>query len=201
MMYAPVLVSPPEDLPVTLEECKAHLRVDHDDEDSLIKAYLQAAIGHLDGWTGILGRCLSEQEWRQDFDKFERRLCIPLWPVQEIKSVTWRDPQGQMATVGTSNYILRSNAMGAYVQFDHDYSFPTNLYETAAVSVTFVAGYPMTDPEEGDPESTVPAPIKAAILLLVGHWYKNREAVADSGMIDLPMAVNSLIVPFRRVGL
>ncbi|MDY6323254.1 MAG: head-tail connector protein [Succinivibrio sp.] len=33
----------PADLPVTVEECKAHLHIDHDLEDDLIKQYILAA--------------------------------------------------------------------------------------------------------------------------------------------------------------
>src|SRR5690606_10673336 len=72
VMHRPVRVTPPAIQPVTLAEAKLHLRVDHDDEDALISNLIQAATGHLDGWTGILGHCLVEQVWRQDHDRFAR---------------------------------------------------------------------------------------------------------------------------------
>ena len=52
----------------------------------------------------------------------------------------------------------------------------------------------------GVADSAVPAPIKHAILLMVGHWYANREAVAPGQMHEVPMAVDALIRPYRRVG-
>ncbi|MFP5432845.1 MAG: head-tail connector protein [Alphaproteobacteria bacterium] len=44
--------------------------------------------------------------------------------------------------------------------------------------------------------------MKAAILLLVGHWYANREAVVTGTIAtQLPMAVDALLAPLRRVGI
>lgn len=59
----PVLVTPPVGQVVELPELKAHLRVDHDDDDILIASLEMAAVAHLDGWTGILGRCILPQTW------------------------------------------------------------------------------------------------------------------------------------------
>ena len=60
----PTLVSAPVLIPVTLDEAKAHLKVDHDDEDALIGSLIAAAVGYLDGWRGILGRAIMPQTWR-----------------------------------------------------------------------------------------------------------------------------------------
>lgn len=191
-MRAPVLITGPVESPVSLPDVKLHLRVDHDDEDGLIQAYIDAAVAHLDGWTGVLGRCLVSQTWRQDFDRFASCLRLPLWPIREIRSITWRNEQGQIATISGGDYALKADALGGYVRFVDGYAYPSGLYQSDAVAVTFTAG---TDP------AVVPAALKAAIMLLVGHWYQNREAVAENSLVELPMAVNALIAPFRRVGI
>ncbi|WP_193336171.1 head-tail connector protein [Devosia beringensis] len=211
-MIAPILVTPPEILPVSLEEAKLHLRVEDNDEDTLINALLRAAVSHLDGWTGVLGRCLVEQTWRLDFDTFGRCMRLPLWPIIEIESITWRNEAGQVATIGDSNYALRSDERGAYVYWDRAYGSPSGLYESAAVSVQVKAGYSTTPAVEADPEaeppveavpavSTVPAALKVAILLLVGTWFDNREATVSGNSSELPFAVNALIAPFRRISI
>ncbi|WP_173935142.1 head-tail connector protein [Chelativorans sp. Marseille-P2723] len=197
-MHRPVRITPPAIQLVTLAEAKLHLRVDHDDEDALISNLIQAATEHLDGWTGILGRCLVEQVWRQDHDRFARELAIPLGPVISVQTVTWRDPAGQLSTIPSGCYDLRTDEAGnAMVRFDADYVFPENLHESRAVGITFKAGY---ESNPGPPAtSTVPDPLKVAILLLVGHWYQNREAVSTAGMASLPFAVEALIAPYRRM--
>lgn len=199
-MHRPVLVTPPAIQPVTLTDAKLHLRVDHNDENTQIEGLIRAATEHLDGWTGILGRCLAEQVWRQDHDRFARQMLIPLGPVIAVQSITWRDPAGQLSTVPSGSYDLRIDEPGnAVIRFDANYVFPANLHESRAVAITFKAGYP-TNP--GSPEtSTVPDPLKVAILLLVGHWYQNREAVSAGAMASLPFAVEALIAPYRRMHL
>jgi uncharacterized phiE125 gp8 family phage protein len=211
-MHRPVLVTPPSLLPVSLAEAKAHLRVSVSDEDGLIGGLISAATEHLDGWTGILGRCLVEQVWRQDFDRFARCLTLPLGPVLSIGSVTWRNQAGQVATIAGQEYALKTDAGGrSEVRFRDSWSMPSGLHETGAVSVTYTAGYPIIPevPADGDTpavpaRSTVPEPIRAAILLLVGAWYENREETAIGVSVTaLPnsVAVSALLAPYRRVGL
>jgi len=43
--------------------------------------------------------------------------------------------------------------------------------------------------------------IDQAMLLLVGHWYANREAVTDSNMTEVPLGVHHLLQPYRRMGI
>ncbi|WP_261666895.1 head-tail connector protein [Erwinia mallotivora] len=44
--------------------------------------------------------------------------------------------------------------------------------------------------------------IRLVILLLVGHWYENREAsVSGVTVSTLPLAVESLLQPYRIYGL
>jgi uncharacterized phiE125 gp8 family phage protein len=56
-----------------------------------------------------------------------------------------------------------------------------------AITITFWAGY-------GEDGRSVPAPIKHAMLMLVGFWYENRTAVLV-GSISKPLefAVESLL--------
>lgn len=44
--------------------------------------------------------------------------------------------------------------------------------------------------------------VRTAMLLLVGHWYENREAsVVGQSVAKLPMAVESFLQPYRIYGL
>lgn len=42
--------------------------------------------------------------------------------------------------------------------------------------------------------------IDQATLLLVGHWYANREAVTDLPMNNLPLGFERLLSPYMRMG-
>lgn len=45
--------------------------------------------------------------------------------------------------------------------------------------------------------SQFPRQAKQAMLLLVGHWFKNREAT-DSGMQNIPYGVDNLLMQCRN---
>lgn len=182
-MLAPVLITPPEDVPVSLDVAKMHLRVDHDDDDVLISSLIKAAVDHLDGWTGVLGRCLLEQTWRQNFDTLARCMPLPLGPVIEIVSVDYFDANGSEQTMDPDDYLLRTDAGGRSVL--ELKSWPSSR----SASVTYKAGF-----------SVVPVAITTAILMLVAHWYANREAAAAGDLATVPMAVDALLAPYRRVG-
>lgn len=195
-MLKPVRTVAPAVEPVSLVEAKAHLRVDHSDDDTMIASLIAASAAHLDGWGGILGRALITQTWQQKFPFFPSGLVIglALAPVQSIDSITYFDGDNAQQTLATSVYTVLNDELGPFVTLQANQSWPGTYPREDAVTVTYVAGY-------GDAGSDVPAAIRHAMLLMIGHWYENREGVVvgtNSG--KLPLAVEALLVPYRRVG-
>lgn len=192
-MIAPVRTIAPEITPVTLDEVKGHLRVDHIDDDDLIQALIGAAVDHLDGWTGILGRCLVEQTWRQDFERFASCLPLPLGPVIDITSVDYANAAGDPSTVDPSDYALKVDA-GGRASVALAFSVP------GPVSVVYQAGYETT-PAQTEPvvaaKSTVPDAIKIAIIL---HIKMNYETLKSEERELYKRAFDALIAPYRRIG-
>jgi len=163
--------------------------VSYTERDTLIGALIDAATAHLDGWTGILGRCLITQTWRQDFDAFSGCLRLPLFPVASIASVKYDDASDVEQTVSSANYTLLNDDLGAYVRFISDYSFPTTHDEGPVVRVAYVAG-----------EAAATAAIKHAMLMMVRHWYDNPSAVQVGAVAQaMPLAVDALLAPYRRI--
>lgn len=67
-------------------------------------------------------------------------------------------------------------------------AWPPILSGVNAVEIDYVAGF-----------SLVPPQLEQAILLLVSHWYKHREAVNVGNIInDVPFGVEALCWPYRR---
>lgn len=190
-MLTPVRTVAPATTPVSLSDVKAHCRVSHNDDDTVLTSLLNAAVAYLDGWSGVLGRCLVTQTWRQDYGSFGC-LRLPLGPVASIASITYYDAGNEQQTLSTDLYDLFTDELGSYVGSKPGQSWPSAYSRDDAVSVTFVAGTASAD---------VPAPLKAAIMLLVSHWNENREAATAVAMVELPLAVDALISPHRRMGL
>lgn len=196
-MRRPVQVTPPEILPVSLAEMKLHLRIEPSVtvEDDLVTALTGAATSHLDGWTGILGRCLVEQAWRQDFDAIRRCLALPLGPVVDITSV-----EGSDGPLDAASYRLVTDAAGrSFVEL------ASGVALAGQASVIYRAGYATIPAEAGPPatpaRSTVPEDIKAAIKLFVGAWYENREeSIIGTIGAKLPetVATSALLTKYRR---
>lgn len=192
-MLRPVLITPPAEMPVSVAEAKANSRISFSDDDALVEALIGAATAHLDGYTGILCRCLVNQEWRQDFIDWGWRFRLPFPDVSSV-AITYRDQDNAEQTVSADQYEAVEDARGALIVFRDAFQDP-GLYDdmVAPISVTFTAGYGAA--------ADVPDAIKAAIKLLVGHWYENREAsIVGMTAAELPMAVESLITPYRRSG-
>jgi uncharacterized phiE125 gp8 family phage protein len=195
-MLAPILTTPPNTTPVTLTEAKAHLRVDSSDEDLLIQSLIEAATAHFDGYAGILGRCLIEQVWTVKYSDWPASNYLRL-PFPDVSAVTVKyfDVSNVEQTLSSGDVAILHDERGSLVRFADDYDYPA-VYDGRddGVQVAVTAGY-------GDDGADVPAAIRAAILLMVGHLYQNREAVASGVTMQLPLGVQALIAPYRRVGL
>lgn len=185
----PKLTTPPSDYPVTLAQIKAHGVVCESDDDLLLDGLLRAAVSHLDGYSGILGRCIVNQEWSQDFACWAPCLRLPFPDVSAV-SVSYVDIDGSDQVVSSSDYEIGADPNGSFVRFGYGFSWPNlNTDRIAPITVTMTAGY-------GDPKE-VPWSLKVAIMQLVAHWYENREATGKAEQV--PLAFTALIAPYRRI--
>lgn len=180
-MYLPVLVEA-ADPPLSLEDAKAHLYVDHEDDDGVIEAFVAAATAHVERVTSFL---LAEQTWQQDFDSFCGIIRLTKGPVSAVDSITYRNEAGQLSTVDGDDYGLFADSISSYVRFKDNFSRPSDLYQAAAVRVTWTAG-----------QEEVPAPLIAAIKLIVGDLYANREAKTENNLQENP-TVKALLSTYR----
>jgi uncharacterized phiE125 gp8 family phage protein len=197
-VYQPVRVAAPAILPVTKTEAKAHLDVTYADKDTLIDGLIAAAISRYDGWRGILGICLVEQSWRQDFDSFSRELRLRLGPVISITSVIYDDENGDPQTIAAENYVLANDASGPFVRLVETYSYPTLSSVLPALRVTYKAGHANagTDPNF---TSTVPDGIKIMMLMLIRHWFDNPSGVIVGVTASAaPLSVRALEEQWHR---
>lgn len=176
------LVTAPAAPVVTLAQAKAHLAVTHALDDDAIQLYLDAAIAHVDGAEGTLGRCLVTQTWDYTLDAFTSTIKVPLPTLQSVTSVSYVDTDGNTQTVDPGDYIVAGQRIVA-----GNAGWPSTDNVPDAVTVRFVAGYATAD--------DVPAAIKSAILLLVGGMYANRES-EGAALVENP-AVQRLLAPYK----
>lgn len=196
---ATTLVTPPAAEVITLAEAKAHARVEIDDDDGLIAGYAIAARVHLEGETR---RAFLTQTWDLTLDygwpvvredgRHLNRIVLPRPPVQSVTSITYIDSAGATQTLAADQYKLAKASTGEwFVEPAYGVTWPSVRSEMAAITVRFVAGY-------GSNPGDVPEPLRQAMLLLIGHFYENREAINIGNIVnELPFAVAALVFPFR----
>lgn len=194
-MISPVLVTPATSGPISLAEVKVHSRIDDTNQDSAIELMIDAAIALCDGYGGILRTALIEQTWQQDFAAFpvcEFRLA--LGQLISVTSITYYDTDNVQRTLATSVYAAFSDANGPFFKLKDGQSWPSTFYRDDAVRVTWKAGF-------GATADFVPADIRHAMLMLVGHWYENREtSVIGEVPSELQWSFGALTKRYSRVG-
>lgn len=192
--------------PLTLAQAKAHLKVEIDDDDALIGALITAARQHLDGADGWLGRALMPQTWRLTLDCFPRGksggrtgwIKLPLPPLISVDSVTYVDTDGATQTLAEASYqLIDGGDWPSCLAPAWNTEWPETRDQPAAVSITFQCGYAGATASPVDSATDVPETARAAMKLLIAHWYQNREAVAASGYGELPLGVCALLLPLR----
>ena len=184
----PVLLVPPALEPVTLAELKPHLSVDGNEQDTLIQMYLDAAIGYLDGYSGVLSRCLMSQVWQVALTGW-MPAALPFLDVTNLQ-VFYTDAGGDMQTLGSTQYQTFEDIDGTGIVFEGA-TLPLLADVPAPVQVEITSGALIA--------TQVPAPVRGAVLLLAAHLYLNREAVVSGASpSELPFSVRTLIAPYRK---
>lgn len=194
------LITAPTVEPITLTEAKDHCRVDGTDDDTLITSLIVAAREYVEGYQN---RALITQTWELVLDAWPDgdSIELPLPPLQSVTSLKYKDSAGAETAWAATNYIVDTDSYLGRLVLADDISWPSDeLYPAGGIRIRFVAGYPPTGSGESiDYDANVPQKIKQAMLLLVGHWYENREAVAAGSMTEIPLAVNALLSQDRVV--
>lgn len=186
-----VMTSGPAIEPITLAEAKAHLRIDHALEDALIQSLIITSRLHIEA---ALGLALINQGWTLFADRWPKtqRINLPLRPVQSIVSVHHWRTDGTSVAVPLTNFYLDGNGLPARLAWQ-GVSPPLDPERNVnGIEIAFVAGFGLAPID-------VPQPIRHALLLLVAHWYENREPIdIGSSVSAVPAMVSDLLVPYRR---
>lgn len=179
------LVTAPAAEPVSSTEAKTHCRITGTDQDSVITILIAAAREMAES---ITRRALITQTWDLYLDRFSRVIDIPLPPLQSITSISYTDTNGDSQTASSSLY--ETDLAGNRVILKDDQDWPDTLLHENSVIIRFVAGY-------GTAGTDIPQPVKQAILMLIGHYYENREISAPIQISRVPMAADWLLGPYR----
>ena len=188
-MYGKTLITAAVGAVLSTADAKAHLRVDHTVEDTVIAAYVAAATRHLEDQTN---RQLLTATWDITFDRFpvghERQL-IPLAPLQAVTQIVYVDQAGASQTITsgdiTAEYTVVTGREPGEIAPKNGKLWPYSPVEIGAVTYRVRCGYGLA--------AAVDPTVVPAIKLLTGHWYECREDTADYTISTIPRGVQTLI--------
>lgn len=172
--------------PVSFADARRHCRVLNNDDDGYIASLVKTARQHCEN---VCGRAFVRQQWQKSTGCFVDSIFLPTLNLLEVTEVNYFDVNGALQIVSPSDYEV--DLISAQIFPGTGKAWPSTQSRPNAVTIKYFAGF-------GATANDVPEPIKQAILLLVGHWYENREAVlvaATSKPIEF--AVDALLTPYR----
>jgi len=177
----PFIVTPPVGNLVETADLLPHL-VGNAEDAALITGYQLAAMAYLDGYGGRLGRCLLPQKWAFPLFDAPDTIYLPFPDCRDFKFEYLGATGVWTEVIGPTLKICGRTA----------YAISDLPADTEALMLTCVAGW--------ESAAKVPASIKHAVYMLVGHWYENRAAVdnADAGL-QVPLGFEALISPYKNV--
>jgi uncharacterized phiE125 gp8 family phage protein len=168
--------------PVSLAEIKKHLDVVRDDQDALIQGMGIAAREWVENYTGLV---LVQRQVTEVAASFNALRSISAWPLPLAPETTIRYIDTAGAEQVLTGFAIRAWNRPATISPDAGGRWPMG----GPVAVTFLAGY--SKPED------VPGSLKAAVLLLVGNLYANRETTVTGASLADTGTIESLCRPYR----
>jgi uncharacterized phiE125 gp8 family phage protein len=178
--------------PVTKAEAKLHIRHALDAGDTTEDALLDRLIAAARDWVqDYTGRSLYTQTWQCSLACFPERLWLPMsTPLQSVTHVKYYDADNVLQTLSSSVYTLPAFHEPALLMRVQSESWPGVYTREDAVQIEYVTG--------ATSATAIPQPLTQAVLLLVGHWYEQREAVLMGTISkETEFAVSALCAPYR----
>jgi uncharacterized phiE125 gp8 family phage protein len=192
------VITPATEEPISLEDCRSHLEAqpyyDSDvdpQDDHMILAWLAAAREYCEQFTGLV---IGEKTIEVALDEFPTGAVeLPVGPLVSMTSVSIGE--GSDAEIDEVAYTVDDYSKPPRIV--PVTTWPTMTGATNAVKIRYVAGY-------GDDSDSLPLPflLRAAMLLILGHLYENRENSTDKAMQTIPTGADALMRPLRiRMGM
>lgn len=178
--------------PITLAEAKTHLRVDYGDDDNLISGLITGVRVYVENF---LQRSLVNSQSNLYLTDWPRcdRIQIPRAPLSSIDGFFYTDSTEVEQTISPTLYVANATLEPPEVVLRFGQTWPSaTLSPSSPIRILFTAGY-------GTDAESVPRPIRQAMLLVIGHLFKNREeVVAASGqgaivVQQIPMGAIALL--------
>lgn len=184
MKYA--VTTAPATEPISLADAKIHLRTitgDTSEDSAVITPLIQAAREYCEN---ITGRALSLQTVKAYPDKWGLWR-LPRPPLLTVASIKYYDENGTEYTLPVADYQVDT----VDGQIDILEEPNVTLRDLNPIVVEYACGYTTGN--------ALPMAVRQAMLLLIGHWYMNREAVTTGATtsVEIDMTTRALLRQYK----
>lgn len=199
---------------IDIETLRAHCRIvtidldsdtdaatiDSHPEDALLLGYLEAAVEYAEDYTGLT---IAQRTFEMAMDAFPRSVpCtystwqgiqIPRAPLVRVLSFTAVGGGSEGELDEGDNFIVDDFQTPPLLR--PVIAWPATIPSPNNVRIRFQAGYKngVNDDSDWVDAPALPAGIKHALLLLVGHFYENRENSVAQALENIPVGVEALL--------
>lgn len=187
-----IVTGAPDREPLHVEEAKLHLRTvpgDNAEDALLIAPLITAAREYCENATGLALVPQNIIAYPETWGLWR----LPRPPVLSVTEIAWHDAGGRRHCLNEEAYQVDQAEGLLLVEKPPAGGLRTGLNP---IEVRYRAG------------GAVPKTVRQAMLLLVGHWYQNREAVnvdlakslrvASSNDMEISYSVQRLLAQHRR---
>lgn len=161
--------------PLTVDQVMEHLRLD--EYETMLPLLIASARASAEAATSL---ALMTQTLDLYLDAFPAaEIILPRSPLQSVTSITYTDTDGATQTLAASEYLVDTASAPPRIVPAYGKSWPSTRQQLNAVKVRFVCGHTDT--------ASVPADVKAWMLLSIGTAYEHRESIATGeDFVEMP---------------
>lgn len=185
-------------LPISLQDLKDQLRIEHADQDRLLVTKIHAAVAEIEKviGTAIIARdfVLNLSNWPTEATDETDKILIPNPPLISVTSIGYRDTDDAVQTLDPANYRVSNVRPQPYIEKTADGVWPEVYGSGDSVTINYSAGW-ATSPGE------VPFQLREAVLLRAAT---RMEMGVESGLgtsgwsLPSDVSVMNILVPFLR---
>jgi uncharacterized phiE125 gp8 family phage protein len=169
------IISISGELPITLEEAKEHLNLEHDLKDQEIQMMIESATLEAANYTrrGLIAG-VFELKLDGPWADRGRAVDVPLPPLTAVESITYDNTKDQAVVLDAGEYRVDTTSTPGRVEPVS--SFPSDVRAAMnAIRIRFRAGWSQV---------TVPSSIKMWIKVRVADMYEQRESYRVGSIVS-----------------
>lgn len=172
--------------PISLADAKAHLRTitgDTSEDSAIITPLIQAAREYCEN---ITGRALAAQTVKA-YPDYWGLWRLPRPPLISVTSIKYYDEDNTEYTLAAVDYQVDAVDGQIHILTEPD----VTLRDLNPIVVEYTCGYTTGN--------ALPAAVRQAMLLLIGHWYMNRETVVAGATtsVEIDLTTRALLRQYK----